>query len=271
MSALAPYCCDAAAARARSAGPRARHPVLVLATTILASGLAMIDGSVVNVGLPTIGRDLHGGAADLQWVINAYLLPLSALLLFGGALGDRLGRRNTLVLGVALFAVASAACAGAPGLELLLAGRAVQGIGAALLMPASLAILGASFSGEAKGRAVGTWAAAGAIAGAVGPVLGGWLIDTAGWRSIFLINVPLAAGAIAMALAFVKDRAEPGPRRSTWRAPSWPPPAWEPSPGASRRVRGRAAGPPPRSSPSSPGRFSPRHSSWSRRPRASGR
>ncbi len=208
MSSALHYACDGAAARAEPAGPPAGRPALILATTILASSLAMIDGSVVNVGLPAIGRSLHGGAADLQWVINAYLLPLSALLLFGGALGDRLGRRNTLVLGVALFAAASAACAWAPSLGLLLAGRAVQGIGAALLMPASLAILGASFSGEAKGRAVGAWAAAGAVAGAVGPVLGGWLIDTAGWRWIFLINLPLAAGAIALAVAFVNGGAD---------------------------------------------------------------
>ena len=129
----------------------------------MASSLAFADGSVVNVGLPAIGRSLHGRAADLQWVINAYLLPLSALLLFGGALGDRFGRRNTLIVGVALFAAASAACAFAPSLIWLLVGRSVQGIGAALLMPTSLAILGSSFSGEAKGRAVGTWAAAGAI------------------------------------------------------------------------------------------------------------
>ncbi|HEY7852122.1 MAG TPA: MFS transporter, partial [Caulobacteraceae bacterium] len=208
MSSVLHHACDGAAARAEPAGPPAGRPALILATTILASSLAMIDGSVVNVGLPAIGRGLHGGSADLQWVINAYLLPLSALLLFGGALGDRLGRRNTLVLGVALFAAASAACAWAPSLGLLLAGRAVQGIGAALLMPASLAILGASFSGEAKGRAVGAWGAAGAVAGAVGPVLGGWLIDTAGWRWIFLINLPLAAGAIALAVAFVNGGAD---------------------------------------------------------------
>jgi EmrB/QacA subfamily drug resistance transporter len=210
MSSLLYTSCDAAAARAEKAGPEAAHPGMVLTTTILASSLAFVDGSVVNVGLPAIGRSLQGAAADLQWVINAYLLPLSALLLFGGALGDRFGRRNTLILGVALFAAASAACAFAPSLTWLLAGRSVQGIGAALLMPTSLAILGSSFSGEAKGRAVGTWAAAGAIAGAIGPVAGGWLIDGVGWRSIFLLNLPLALGSIALAWAFVHDARDQG-------------------------------------------------------------
>ncbi|MES2033848.1 MAG: MFS transporter [Pseudomonadota bacterium] len=187
------------------AGAETRRPVLVLAATILASSLAFIDGSVVNVGLPAIRASFGAGAGDLQWVINAYLLPLSALLLLGGAAGDRFGRRNLLVIGTVIFAVASLACAVAPSLPWLLAGRALQGLGAALLMPNSLAILGASFSGAARGRAIGTWAAMGAVAGAVGPVLGGWLIDTVGWRSIFLINLPLAAGAIALAYVAVRE------------------------------------------------------------------
>src|SRR5476649_364372 len=164
--------CDVAAATSAAEG-RAAHPRLVLATTILASSLAFIDGSVVNVGLPAIGRSFHSGAADLQWVINAYLLPLSALLLLGGAMGDRFGQRRMLIGGTALFALASAACALAPSLDWLLAGRAIQGVGAAMLMPNSLAILGGAFSGEARGRAIGTWAAMGAMAGAIGPVLGG--------------------------------------------------------------------------------------------------
>ena len=200
--------CDAAGARAGGGGDaraETRRPRLVLATTILASSLSFIDGSVVNVGLPAIGANLHGGAADLQWVVNAYLLPLSALLLFGGALGDRFGRRRLLVLGIALFALASAGCALAPSLPWLLAARAIQGVGAALLMPNSLAILGDAFSGEARGRAIGTWAAAGAAAGAIGPVLGGWLIDTVGWRAIFLVNLPLAAAGALLAIGFVRD------------------------------------------------------------------
>ena len=187
----------------KSAGGR---PALTLAACILASSLAFVDGSVVNVALPTIGGELGGGAAGLQWVINAYLLPLSALLLLGGAMGDRFGRRRVFLIGLVGFAAASTLCAMAPGLELLLAGRALQGISAAMLMPNSLALLGSSFDGEERGKAIGTWAAAGAIAGAIGPLLGGWLIGTVGWRAIFLINLPLAAGAIALGWAYVALR-----------------------------------------------------------------
>jgi EmrB/QacA subfamily drug resistance transporter len=191
---------------------KSHHPNWVLATCILASSLAFVDSSVTNVGLPAIGASLQAGAADLQWVINAYLLPLSALLLLGGAAGDRYGRKRLLVAGTFLFGVASIVCASAPTLDLLLAGRALQGIGAAVLMPCSLAILGASFSGAARGRAIGIWASIGAVMSAIGPVLGGWLIDTVGWRAIFLINLPLAAGAIALALIHVADtREEEGP------------------------------------------------------------
>ena len=190
--------CDAAA-RASPGATSVRHPRLVLATTILASSLAFVDGSVVNVGLPAIGRSLSADASALQWVVNAYLLPLSALLLAGGAAGDRFGRRRILILGTALFALASLGCALAPSLAWLIAARFIQGAGAALLMPNSLAILGAAFTGEAKGRAIGIWAAAGAATGALGPVLGGGLIDLVTWRAIFLINLPLAAGAILLA------------------------------------------------------------------------
>lgn len=192
-----------------SARNGALHPRWILATAILASSLAFIDGSVVNVALGTIGRSLHADAGELQWIINAYLLPLSALLLLGGAAGDRFGRKRLLVAGTALFAAASAGCALAPGLGVLLASRLLQGVGAAMLMPNSLAILGATFSGPAKGRAIGIWAATGAAMGAAGPVLGGWLVDHVSWRAIFLINLPLAAGAVALALAFVpRDKAK---------------------------------------------------------------
>jgi EmrB/QacA subfamily drug resistance transporter len=194
-------------------GKASERPTLVLITTILASSLAFVDGSVVNVGLPAMGKDLHGGALDLQWVINAYLLPLSALILFGGAAGDRFGRRRLLILGIALFGAASAAIAVAPSLGWMLAGRTIQGVGAAILLPNSLAVLGGAFDDKARGAAVGTWAAASAITGAIGPVLGGWLIDTVGWRAIFLINLPLAAGAIVMALAYVRDGAIQGERQ----------------------------------------------------------
>ncbi len=190
----------------------AEHPTLVLITTILASSLAFVDGSVVNVGLPAIGQDLHGGALDLQWIINAYLLPLSALILLGGAAGDRFGRQRLLILGVTLFGASSAAIAVAPSLIWMLAGRIVQGVGAAILLPNSLAVLGGAFDDKARGAAVGTWAAASAVTGAIGPVLGGWLIDTAGWRWIFLLNLPLAAGAILMAVLYVRDGVATGHR-----------------------------------------------------------
>ncbi|MEJ0092060.1 MAG: MFS transporter [Methylocella sp.] len=202
--------CDAALASSSGpslAEPAVQHPNWVLATTILASSLAHIDGSVVNVGLPTIGRSFQGSASDLQWIVNAYLLPLSALLLLGGAVGDRFGRRLMLMVGIAIFALASCGCVIAGTLTWLLVARGLQGAGAALLMPNSLAILGGSFSGAKLGKAIGIWAAMAAVAGAAGPVLGGWLIDTVGWRAIFLINLPLAPAAIGLTLAFVEDRA----------------------------------------------------------------
>lgn len=175
----------------------------MLLATVLASSLASIDGSVVNVALPAIGRGLVADAADLQWIVTAYLLPLSALLLLGGAAGDRFGRRRMLIGGMGVFAAASLACGLAPTLGALLIARALQGAAAAVLMPNSLSVLGNAYSGEARGRAIGTWAAAGAIAGAVGPPLGGWLVETAGWRAIFLVNLPIAAAAIAVALRAV--------------------------------------------------------------------
>ena len=184
------------------------HPAWTVAATMLASSLAFIDGSVTNVALPTIGRDLGGGAADLSWIINAYLLPLAALLLLGGAAGDHFGRRRVLVGGIVLFALASVGCALAPSLLFLHIARATQGIGAALLMPNSLGILGSSFEGEARGRAVGTWAAAGAIASAIGPPLGGWLVEAVGWRAIFYLNLPVAAAAIVVVLRYVEESIE---------------------------------------------------------------
>jgi EmrB/QacA subfamily drug resistance transporter len=191
------------------------HPGWTLLTCILASSLAFIDGSVVNVALPAIGRSLGGGAADLQWTMNAYTLPLSALLLMGGAAGDHFGRRRLLVLGIGLFLLASVGCAFAPGITILLAARAMQGLGAAILLPNSLAILSHTFSGPAKGRAVGTWAAASAISGAIGPPLGGWLISAIGWRAIFYINLPFGALAILIALLAVRESGE-GRRALDW-------------------------------------------------------
>jgi EmrB/QacA subfamily drug resistance transporter len=203
--------CDASIAVHPRSARDTPHPNWVLTTTILASSLAFIDGSVVNVGLSALGATFKASASDLQWVINAYLLPFSALLLLGGAAGDRYGHTRLLVIGTAMFGAASIGCAIAPSLAWLFIGRAVQGIGAALLMPNSLAILGARFSGEARGRAIGIWASVGAVMAALGPVLGGWLIDSVGWRSIFLINLPIATAAIVLAVVFITD----APREDT--------------------------------------------------------
>ena len=189
-------------------GKSCLNPTLTLVACVLASGLAFIDGSVVNVGLPAIGHGLDADATGLQWLVDGYLLPLSALLLLGGSLGDRLGRRRVLVLGVTLFGVASAACAVAPELAVLIAARILQGVGAALLMPSSLAILGETFQGEARGWAIGIWAAAGAATGAAGPVLGGWLIDAISWRMIFFINIPLAGAVVFLAWRYVREDAD---------------------------------------------------------------
>lgn len=193
-----------------------RHPNWTIAATMLASSLAFIDGSVTNVALPAIGATLGGDAAAVPWIINAYLLPLSALLLLGGAAGDHFGRRRMLTLGIVLFALASTGCALAPNLPILLAARAAQGIGAAILMPNSLGILGSSFEGEARGRAIGTWAAAGAIASAIGPPLGGWLVETVGWRAIFYLNLPVALAAILVARAYVAESGR-SPQQLDWR------------------------------------------------------
>jgi EmrB/QacA subfamily drug resistance transporter len=184
------------------------HPNLVLATCILASSLAFVDGSVTNVALPAIGSALSASSAQLRWVINAYLLPLSALLLLGGAMGDRFGRQRLLVGGTVLFGLSSLACALSPSLPVLLSARAAQGVGSAMLMPNSLAILATTFTGRSRGRATGIWASMGGVMVAGGPVLGGWLIDSVGWRAIFLINLPLALGAIVLSLIYVRDTRE---------------------------------------------------------------
>jgi len=197
--------CDSAVAQCVRASLTGSHPNWILVTTILASALAFVDGSVVNVALPTLAQNFNADAGALQWVINSYLLPLSALLLLGGAAGDHFGRRRLLILGTSVFALASLGSALAPTLPALFASRVLQGIGAALLMPNSLAILGRTFSGESKGRAIGIWAATGAAMAAIGPVLGGWLIDLGSWRAIFLLNLPLAGGAIILAWRIVPD------------------------------------------------------------------
>lgn len=187
-----------------------RHdPRWTLVMSVAASSLSFIDGSILNVALPAIRAGTGAGAAEVQWVVNIYTLPLAALILLGGALGDHHGRRRWLVIGTFLFGVGSLACALSSSLEPLLAGRALQGIGAGLLLPNSLALLNGAFEGEARGQAIGAWAAAGAIAAAIAPLVGGWLVEHVGWPSIFYINLPLVAAAILVALTRVEEAKEP--------------------------------------------------------------
>jgi EmrB/QacA subfamily drug resistance transporter len=185
----------------------------VLAATVLGSGIAFLDGTVVNVALPAISAELGASLAGLQWVVNAYLVTLSALLLLGGSLGDRFGRRRMFVTGLAAFTVASAMCGLAPTTGWLVAARAVQGVGGALLVPGSLAIIAASFAPEDRGRAIGAWSGLAGVASSIGPFLGGWLVDTGSWRLVFLINVPLAAVAGAIAVRHVPETRAPGSGR----------------------------------------------------------
>nr|WP_315597168.1 MFS transporter [uncultured Cupriavidus sp.] len=178
---------------------------LALAATILGSSMAFIDGSVVNVALPTIQGELGASVAEMQWIVNAYLLFLGSLVLVGGSMGDKLGRRTVFIAGITVFTLASVACGLAPNASLLIAARVWQGIGAAFFVPSSLAIIGAIYEGEARGRAIGIWSAVGAITSAVGPVAGGWLVDALSWRAIFFLNVPLAAATIALAISSVPN------------------------------------------------------------------
>jgi EmrB/QacA subfamily drug resistance transporter len=173
---------------------RRRHAgTWVLVATILGSSMAFIDGTVVNVALPILQKVLHASVVDVQWVVEAYSLFLSALLLVGGALGDQFGRRRIYALGIVLFTGASVLCGLSPNVKLLILARAIQGVGGALLVPGSLAIISGSFDDAQRGKAIGTWSGFTAITSAVGPVLGGWLVEHASWRWIFFLNVPLAA------------------------------------------------------------------------------
>ncbi|HEY0735782.1 MAG TPA: MFS transporter [Herpetosiphonaceae bacterium] len=177
----------------------------VLAATILGSSIAFIDGTVVNVALPVLQRELNATAADVQWVVEGYTLFLAALILVGGSLGDRYGRRRIFALGIVIFTLASVWCGLAPGVGQLILARAVQGIGGALLVPSSLAIISATFKDEARGRAIGTWSGFTAITSALGPVLGGWLVEQASWRWVFFINVPLALVVLAIVVLRVPE------------------------------------------------------------------
>ena len=186
-----------------------------LAATILGSSMAFLDGTVVNVALSAVQRELNASAGGVQWVVNAYALMLAALTLAGGALGDAYGRKRVYRLGVIVFALASLACGLAPSLPALIAARTVQGIGAALLVPGSLAMIGAVFDTARRGRGVGLWSAASSSMTLLGPVLGGWLVDAGSWRWVFYINLPLAVGVLLL-LPRVPETSKPDSR------PDWP-------------------------------------------------
>jgi EmrB/QacA subfamily drug resistance transporter len=204
---VVPRASDECALRtATNSGPVAPEAqIWVLAATILGSSIAFIDGTVVNVALPTLQRDFHATSANLQWVIEAYSLFLSALILVGGSLGDRLGRRRVFAFGIALFTVASLACGAAPSIGVLIAARCVQGVGGACLVPGSLAIISAAFDPDHRGKAIGTWAGFTTITTVIGPVLGGFLVQHASWRWVFFINVPLAALSLFLLYRFVPE------------------------------------------------------------------
>ncbi len=192
----------------------------VVVATVLGSGIVMIDGTVVNVALPAIGREFGAGMAALQWTITAYALTLSAFLLVGGSLGDRHGRRRIFVIGVVWFAAASLLCGLAPSIWILIAARALQGVGAALLVPGSLAILQATFRREDRAPAIGLWSGLAGVATALGPFVGGYFIQAVSWRLIFLINLPLVLAVVWISLRHVpetRDDSAAG-RLDTWGA-----------------------------------------------------
>jgi EmrB/QacA subfamily drug resistance transporter len=185
----------------------------VLATTILGSSMAFLDGTVVNIALPSIGKDFDAGLTGLQWTVTAYTLTLAAFVLTGGSLGDRFGRRRVFLTGVVWFALASLACGLAPNIGFLIAFRAIQGVGSALLTPGALALIQSVFHPDDRAKAVGAWSGLASIAGAAGPLVGGWLVEYASWRWIFLINLPLAVAVVAIALKFVPESREHTPGR----------------------------------------------------------
>jgi EmrB/QacA subfamily drug resistance transporter len=208
-------CDDAVIASGTSTtGCKAESAPWVLAATILGSSMAFIDSTVVNVALPALQSSLHATVVDVQWVVEGYGLFLSALILVGGALGDVIGRRLIFLLGAGLFAVASFACGLSSSILQLVIARCVQGIGAAALVPSSLAIISASFDEESRGRAIGTWSGFTAITTALGPVLGGWLVEHASWHWVFFINVPLAAGVIVISLLHISESRGGGSRNA---------------------------------------------------------
>src|SRR5580698_9435104 len=188
----------------------------ILAATILGSSLAFIDGTVVNVALPAIQANFQATLVDVQWVVESYGLILGALILVGGSLGDLFGRRLIFVSGITIFAAASAGCGAAANIHLLILARSIQGVGAALLVPGSLAIISSSFDEKSRGQAIGTWSGATAITTAIGPVLGGWLVQHASWRWAFFINLPIAVSVIAISLKHVPESRSTAAKRVDW-------------------------------------------------------
>ena len=182
----------------------------ILLATVLGSGVAFLDGTVVNVALPRMAVGLDAGFTTMQWVLDSYLLTLGAFVLVGGALGDVLGRRRVFLFGLGGFAIASAACGAAPNGTVLVGARAVQGLAAALLVPGSLALIAASFTAEDRDRAIGAWSGLAGLASAIGPFIGGWLVDAVSWRWVFYLNLPLIAVAIAVTLATVPESSDAG-------------------------------------------------------------
>jgi len=204
---------SAAAASAGTAGLRlaSARGRWVVAATVLGSGMASLDATVVGIALPAIGRDFHVGVSSLQWVVDAYTLTLAGLLLLGGTLGDSYGRRKMFSVGIVWFAVASLLCGLAPTAGVLIAARALQGVGGALLTPGSLSILQASFAQEDRSAAIGAWSGFGGVATAIGPFLGGWLISAVSWRLVFFINLPIAVAVVAINTRHVPETKAPGP------------------------------------------------------------
>src|ERR1700690_1148676 len=188
----------------------------VLAATILGSSMAFIDGTVVNVALPALQASFHATVVDLQWVVESYGVLLAALILVGGSFGDRFGRRLIFIAGVVIFALASAGCGIASNIHQLIMARGIQGMGAALLVPGSLAIISTSFDEESRGQAIGTWSGFTAITTAVGPLLGGWLVQHASWRWVFFINLPIAIGVIVVSLSSIPKSRNPTAQRVDW-------------------------------------------------------
>src|SRR5476651_112788 len=180
-----------------------------LVATILASAMTFIDGTVVNVALPALQAELHATITDVQWVVEAYALFLGALILVGGSMGDQIGRKRVFLFGTVFFTASSVLCGVATSPLVLIVGRALQGIGAAFLVPGSLAIISATFDDAERGRAIGTWSGFSAITTAIGPVTGGWLVEHVNWRAVFFLNVPLAAAVVALSLRFMDESRDP--------------------------------------------------------------